>query len=85
MTQFSYRQLLENQVFPLMKQQLGLTKFRRTVWQQDGAKPHQARMVMEWLDGIFKNRMLALKSLRVIPGLPPPLIAILATSSSGVI
>ena len=63
-TQFSYRQLLVNQVFPLMKQQLGLTKFRSTVWQQDGAKPHQARMVMEWLDGIFKNRMLALKSLR---------------------
>ena len=35
-----------------------------TIWQQDGAKPHQARVVMEWLDSIFMGRMLALKSLR---------------------
>ena len=38
--------------------------FRRTVWQEDGAKPHQARMVMEWLDTIFQDRMLAIKCLR---------------------
>ena len=62
--QFSYRELLEDMVFPLMKQRLGLAKFRRVVWQQDGAKPHQARMVMEWLDSIFGDNMLAIKSLR---------------------
>ena len=63
-TQHTYRDLLERQVFPLRKQQLGMARFRRTIWQQDGAKPHQARMVMEWLDSIFMGRMLALKSLR---------------------
>ena len=31
---------------------------------QDGAKPHQASMVMQWLNGIFAHRMLAIKSLR---------------------
>ena len=62
--QHTYRELLEDKVFPIMKQKLGLTKFRKTVWQQDGAKPHQARMVMEWLDAIFQERMLAIKSVR---------------------
>ena len=62
--QHTYRELLERKVFPLMKQQLGLARFRRTIWQQDGAKPHQARMVMEWLDSIFMDRMLAIKSMR---------------------
>ena len=62
--QHTYRELLEDKVFPAMKQSLGLAKFRRTVWQQDGAKPHQARMVMEWLDTIFQDRMLAIKCLR---------------------
>jgi hypothetical protein len=27
------------------------------VWQQDGVKPHQAKMVMKWLDIIFQGRM----------------------------
>ena len=62
--QFSYRQLLEDKVFPVMKQTLGLSKFSWTVWQQDGAKQHQARMVMKWLDTIFQDRMLAIKCLR---------------------
>ena len=62
--QFTYRELLETNVFPVMKERLGQARFRRTIWQQDGAKPHQARMVMEWLDTIFKERMLAIKSLR---------------------
>jgi hypothetical protein len=42
------------------------------MWQQDGSKPHQANMVMEWLDGIFEERMLAIKSRR---GTPEPLIS----------
>ena len=44
-----------------MTQTLGLAKFRRSVWQQDGAKPNQAKMVMEGLDTIFQDRMLAIK------------------------
>ena len=32
-----------------MKQTLGLAKLRWTVWQQDDAKAHQAKMGMEWL------------------------------------
>ena len=63
-TQFTYRELLERKVFPLMREKLGVNRFRRTIWQQDGAKPHQARMVLEWLDSVFETRMLALKSLR---------------------
>ena len=47
-----------------MKEKLGQAKFRRVIWQQDGAKPHQARMVMSWLDTIFKERMLALNCVR---------------------
>ena len=34
------------------------------MWQQDGAGPHQANMVMDWLDSVFASRMLALKSRR---------------------
>ena len=63
-TQFSYKSLLKNKVFPVMKEKLGLVRFRKTIWQQDGAKTHPAKMVMEWLDGIFQERMIALKSLR---------------------
>ena len=47
-----------------MKRVLGQDKFDTTVWQQDGAKPHQANMVMDWLDGIFEERMLAIRSRR---------------------
>ena len=63
-TQFTYKELLETKVFPVMKEKLGQAKFRRVIWQQDGAKPHQARMVMSWLDTIFKERMLALNCVR---------------------
>ena len=47
-----------------MKQDLGLTSYGRTIWQQDGAKPHQANMVMDWLDSMFKERMLAKRTRR---------------------
>ena len=47
-----------------MKRVLGQNMFNQTIWQQDGAKPHQANMVMEWLDGIFEDRMLAIRSRR---------------------
>ena len=63
-TQYTYRELLETKVFPKMKEKLSLAGFKRTIWQQDGAKPHQAVMVMNWLDTIFKERMLAIKCIR---------------------
>ena len=49
-----------------MKRVLGQNMFSQTIWQQDGTKPHQANMVMEWLwlDGIFEDRMLAIRSRR---------------------
>jgi hypothetical protein len=47
-----------------MKKILGLAKLRRTVWQQAGAKPHQAKMVMKWLDTIFQDRMFTIKCFR---------------------
>ena len=63
-TQHSYRELLESELFPQMRQELGRRSWNELVWQQDGAGPHQANMVMEWLDTVFANRMLALKSRR---------------------
>ena len=62
--QFNNRQLMKNKFFPAMKQTLGLVKFRRIMWQQDGFKPHQAKMMMEWLDTILQDRMLAINCLR---------------------
>ena len=55
---------MEEQLFPQMMEQLGRSKWKSLIWQHDGADPHQARMVMEWLDGVFRERMLALKSIR---------------------
>ena len=46
------------------KRTLGQDLFNQTIWQQDGAKPHQANMVMDWLDSIFEERMLAKKARR---------------------
>ena len=36
-------------------------KFQRLIWQQDGEPCHTANPVMDYLDGIFGDRMLALK------------------------
>ena len=47
MTQHSYRELLE-------LEPLGRRKWGELVWQQDDAGPHQANMVLDWLD---KSRM----------------------------
>ena len=73
-----------------MRQALGLTKLRWTVWQQDGVKPHQAKMVMKWLDTIFQDRMLAIKCLRGdTPTLRSPLFFIFmmdfCTITSGIL
>ena len=38
--------------------------FKRTIWQQDVAKPNQSSTVMEWLDSLFLDRILALRCLR---------------------
>ena len=35
--------------------------FNSTIWQQDGAKPHQANIVMDYLDRVFQDRMLDFK------------------------
>ena len=40
-------------------------KFNQVIWQQDGVEPHQAHIYMDWLDGIFGIRMLALKARQV--------------------
>ena len=58
-----------------MKRALGEALFNLTVWQQDRAKPHQANMVMDWLDSIFEERMLAIKSRRGETRPPPLLIS----------
>ena len=57
--QFSYRELFEEKVFPAMRQGLGRSGFKRVVcWlAARRAKPHQARMVMEWLDSNFGEQM----------------------------
>ena len=34
-------------VFPLMMRELGMEAFNSTIWQQDGAKPRQANIVMD--------------------------------------
>jgi hypothetical protein len=33
-------------------------------WQQDGSKPQQANMVMDWLESIFEERMLIIRARR---------------------
>ena len=53
-----------------MKRELGMEAFNSTIWQQDGAKPHQANMVMDYLDRVFQERMLALKARRGESWLP---------------
>ena len=58
----AYKWLLAHKVIPLIKRQLGQDRFQQAIWQQDGAKAHQANIVMDWLDGIFGDRMLALKA-----------------------
>ena len=51
-----------SQGIPMIKQKLRQDKFSQAIWQQDGAKPHQAHIVMDWLDKVFDKRMLALKA-----------------------
>jgi hypothetical protein len=55
---------LTHEVLSLIKRRLGLEKFNQDIWQQDGAKPHQAHIFMDWLDGIFGSSMLALKAVQ---------------------
>jgi hypothetical protein len=82
--------MLEDKAFPAMRQALRLTKLRGTLWQQDGVKPHQAKMLMKWLDTIFHNRMLAIKCLKGgTPTLRSPLFFIFmldfCTITSGIL
>ena len=60
--QHTYHHLLAYKVFPIIKRSLGLEGFGTTIWQQDGAKPHQANLNMDYLDSVFGARMLALKA-----------------------
>ena len=57
--------MLAHKVLPLIKSSIGRMKFNQVIWQQDGVKPHQAHIYMDWLDGIFGIRMLALKARQV--------------------
>ena len=40
-----------------MRQQLGSRTWGELVWQQDGAGPHQASMVLDWLDSVNVGRV----------------------------
>ena len=60
-TQYGCQQLRGFWLTGGMKERLGLEEFTLTIWEQDGAKPHQVNRV-DYLDGIFGKRMLALKS-----------------------
>ena len=51
--QFGYKRLLRHTVFPDMRRALGLVEFNSTIWQHDGAKPHTANSVMDYLDRVF--------------------------------
>ena len=44
-----------------MSQKLEMRNFRKVVWQRDDAKQQQARMVMELMDGIFQDKMIAIE------------------------
>ena len=68
--QYGYKRLLSHIVFPDMKQKLGQVEFNSTIWQQDGAKCHQANSVMDYLDRVFGSNMLALKSRQGQPWAP---------------
>ena len=45
-----------------MRKVFGPDGFGTTIWQQDGAKPHQTNLNMDYLDKVFGARMLALKA-----------------------
>ena len=53
-----------------MKRGLEQVEFDNTIFQQDGAKPHTANSVMDYLDRIFGPNMLALKSRQGEPWAP---------------
>lgn len=57
-----YQEKLREEVFPDMIQTYGYAHFRTLWWQQDGAPPHTAKTSIRFLDEVFSNRMLALKS-----------------------
>ena len=56
-----------------MKRALGKDLSKLPVWIEDGAKPQQADMVMDWLESIFEDKMLAIKSRRGDTGAPSSL------------
>ena len=62
MDSHTYKWLLVHQVILMIKQRLVMERFNQAIWQQDGAKPHQTNIVMDWLDRVFGDRMLALKA-----------------------
>ena len=70
MDQHVYKRLLSHSLFPDMKRVLGQVGFEATVWQQDGAKPHTANSVMDYLDRVFGPNMLALRSRQGEPWAP---------------
>ena len=57
-----YKQLLEDEVFPDMLNELGHERFFNMTWQQDGARPHIAKPVMELLSATFGSKLLSDKA-----------------------
>ena len=55
----SYKWLLADKVLPMIWSRLGEDKFSQIIFQEVGAEPHQAHIVMDWLDTKFGDRMLA--------------------------
>ena len=53
-----YKQLFEDEVFPDMLNELGHERFFNMTWQQDGARPHIAKPVMELLSATFGRKQL---------------------------
>ena len=64
-TNLKLNRLLAHKVFQEGKRQLSQERFASAIWQLDKAKPHQANMVMNYLERVFKERMLVLKAKKV--------------------
>ena len=60
-----YITLLREEVIPDIRRELGEERFRRAVWQQDGASPHRTRASIDYLHSIFGDRIVAMNSERV--------------------
>lgn len=68
--QDSYREMLEMFLIPQLKSR---RVFSRTYFQQDGARPHTAHSVIEFLTSRFGDRLISRNSCNIWPGYSPDL------------